>query len=99
MKMSEKTENELPELTFCMGSSCFVRGNEANLEAVLGYLEKHNLKDEVDINLQCCLCRSLCGKGPVIFVNGKECQVENTESAIRLLEEALNMKKSTAFLG
>tara|TARA_B100000609_G_C17157131_1_gene404082 strand:+ start:796 stop:1032 length:237 start_codon:yes stop_codon:yes gene_type:complete len=72
-----------------MGSSCFSRGNEANLEAVLNYLKENNLKDEIDINLQCCLCRSQCSKGPIIFVNGKEYKAKNSNVALELLETVL----------
>jgi NADH:ubiquinone oxidoreductase subunit E len=55
-----------------MGSSCFARGNEQNLEVIESYLKEHNLEDEVDVQLGCSLCKGQCSKGPNISVNGKD---------------------------
>lgn len=41
-----------PKITVCIGSSCFARGNELNVEVIQKYLEEHHLKDEVDLELQ-----------------------------------------------
>ena len=41
-----------PKITVCIGSSCFSRGNEQNVEIVQKYLDEHNLKDEVDLELE-----------------------------------------------
>ncbi len=60
-----------PEITVCTGSSCFARGNEANLAIIEKYLDAHGLKDEVDLVLGCCLCQNKCSKGPNISIDGK----------------------------
>jgi NADH:ubiquinone oxidoreductase subunit E len=62
----------IPEISICMGSSCFARGNEKNLEIIEQFLKEHKLEDEVDLRLGCSLCRGNCSIGPNIMVNGKE---------------------------
>ena len=44
-----------PQITICMGSSCFARG----------------LKDEVDVDLGASLCTGNCADGPIVVVDGK----------------------------
>lgn len=61
-----------PEIIICMGSSCFARGNEANLDVIENWLKVNGLKDEVDVKLGCCLCQGECGDGPNVTVNGKK---------------------------
>lgn len=60
-----------PSITICMGSSCFARGNERNLEACEKFLESRGLKDEVDVELGASLCTGNCANGPVVIVDGK----------------------------
>lgn len=60
-----------PEVTICMGSSCFARGNEKNLQVIQDYLETNNLVDEVDLVLGCALCQNCCGEGPNVMIDGK----------------------------
>ena len=54
-----------------MGSSCFARGNDRNLEVCEDFLARHGLKDDVDIVLEGSLCAGNCAKGPVVKVNDK----------------------------
>lgn len=62
----------IPEITICMGSSCFARGNEKNLEILEQFLKERGLQDEIDIKLGCSLCRGNCSIGPNIRVNEQE---------------------------
>ena len=57
-------------ITVCMGSSCFARGNEKNLAFLESYIQEHGL--EAEINLAGSLCEGKCAKGPNIIVNGVE---------------------------
>ncbi len=59
-----------PEITICLGSSCFARGNERNLELIEEYLSSHHLADEVDLRLGCSLCQGKCASGPNVTING-----------------------------
>ena len=58
-----------PKISVCIGSSCFARGNELNVEVIQKYLEEHHLKDEVDLELQGALCRGRCADGPIVVVD------------------------------
>lgn len=60
-----------PKITICMGSSCFARGNEKNLEITEAFLSAKGLKDEVDVELSGSLCTGNCADGPVVIVDGR----------------------------
>ena len=60
-----------PTITICMGSSCFARGNEKNLEACEAFLAARGLRDDVDVELGASLCTGNCAQGPVVAVDGK----------------------------
>ena len=55
-------------IKLCIGSSCFIRGNNRNLKAIEEFIEKH----DVDAELEFCgsLCEQMCATGPNIEVNG-----------------------------
>ena len=60
-----------PKITICIGSSCFSRGNERNVEVVQKFLEENNLKEEIDVELEGSLCKGRCADGPIILVDDK----------------------------
>lgn len=60
-----------PTITFCMGSSCFARGNEANLAFCEEFLAERGLRDEVDLDLAGSLCTGNCAEGPIVIVDGR----------------------------
>ena len=60
-----------PSITFCMGSSCFARGNEKNLALCEKFLDARGLRDEVDLVLGASLCKGRCSEGPVVVIDGK----------------------------
>ena len=54
----------------CMGSSCFARGNNKNLQVIQRFLDEHGLDAEVELTgLRCC---DKCAKGPNINIDGVE---------------------------
>lgn len=55
-------------ITLCMGSSCFARGNNRNLEVVKNYLERRGIQAEVE--LAGVLCENACNKGPNVSIDG-----------------------------
>lgn len=59
----------MKEITVCMGSSCFARGNYINTEFIQNFIVSNNLQDEVCV--RGCLCESQCKNGPNIKINGK----------------------------
>lgn len=60
-----------PKIVICMGSSCFARGNEKNLELCEKFLAERGLQDEVDCELSGSLCTGNCAAGPVVIANDK----------------------------
>ncbi len=55
------------EITICLGSSCFARGNKKTVHTIQAYINEHNLGDRVTLNGGHCF--SQCEKGPIIKVN------------------------------
>ncbi len=58
------------KITVCMGSSCFARGNDRNLEFIENYIKDNGL--EAEIELSGARCEGKCATGPNIYVNGVE---------------------------
>jgi len=57
------------EITICLGSSCFARGNKKTVQAIQAYIEEHKLEDKVFLNGGHCF--SKCDKGPILRINKK----------------------------
>jgi len=76
-----------PQITICMGSSCFARGNEKNLEVMEKFLADRDLRDEVDVELGCSLCREQCNAGPNIIVNGRDYHAVDCGMMYEILRE------------
>ena len=67
-----------------MGSSCFARGNNKNLQFITKYLEDNNLEAEIELTgLRCC---NLCSKGPNLTIDGKEYDNVDTGTLIDILD-------------
>ncbi len=61
--------NPTAEITLCMGSSCFARGNRRNLEALEEFLRGRGLEHRVD--LRGSLCLGACAQGPNLKLEGR----------------------------
>ncbi len=59
----------MTEITICMGSSCFSRGNSLNAAFIQKFVEEHGLSDQV--RFKGCLCENECKGGPNVKINGK----------------------------
>lgn len=57
-------------ITVCMGSSCYARGNAANLEFIENYIKDNALEAEID--LAGSRCEGKCVTGPNVIINGTE---------------------------
>ncbi len=89
--MNGKTETGL-NITICMGSSCFARGNGANLEVLENWLDENGLQAEV--NLTGTRCEGLCAEGPNLIVNGQIFHRVNREILLDILREFLPVKEA-----
>ena len=52
-----------------MGSSCFSRGNNRNIEVLQDHVTAHPLPDGVELTGH--LCEGHCKEGPNLTINGK----------------------------
>ncbi len=80
--------NNKIEVTVCMGSACFARGNAQNLEFIENYIKENNL--EATIELVGSRCEGKCADGPNITING----VDYSKITIEKIEEILKKVKS-----
>jgi NADH:ubiquinone oxidoreductase subunit E len=72
------------QVTICMGSSCFSRGNNRNLEVIRKWLADHG--KEANVELKGCRCGNNCGIGPNLWINGTRYQDVQPETIGPLLE-------------
>ena len=73
------------EIKVCMGSACFAKGNQENLEFIKQYIEDNNL--ESDISITGSLCENKCDVGPRIIVNDKEYTNVTTKELEEIFKE------------
>lgn len=85
---------EKPRVTICVGSSCFARGNEKNVQIAEDFLNERGLADGVDLELEGCLCTGACLAGPVVIVNGQKYTKVDAGLMRDLLEEMLGREES-----
>ncbi|MBR1680210.1 (2Fe-2S) ferredoxin domain-containing protein [bacterium] len=57
------------EINVCMGSACYARGNDKNIEYIEKYISENNLDAKFEITAS--LCNGCCADGPNIFINGE----------------------------
>lgn len=73
------------EITICLGSSCFSRGNKKTLHVIKDYLEKHQL--DAKVHFHGTHCYGDCDKGPVMKVNDYLYEQVDERKALAILEE------------
>lgn len=71
------------EIKICMGSACFAKGNQDNLEFIKNYIELNGLESNIIIIGD--LCENKCAEGPRVIIDGKE----YTRVTKEVLEEIL----------
>ena len=74
-------------ITVCMGSSCFARGNQQNLTFIEDFISKNNL--DADIDLVGARCENKCASGPNIVINGVEYNNVTEETLAKVLSELM----------
>lgn len=57
-------------ITVCMGSSCFARGNQENLAFIEAFIQEHNMDAEIDLAGK--RCENKCTHGPNVIINDVE---------------------------
>lgn len=72
-------------IKICLGSSCFSRGNNVNVEVVKQFLRERGL--EADVTFSGRLCEDMCGRGPVIVIDDKVYEEVNLSRLHKILQE------------
>lgn len=76
------------EIIICLGSSCFSRGNNKNLEIIQEYIKEKNL--EIEINFKGQLCSEQCQNGPVLIIGNNTYNEVTQAKLIEILDKELN---------
>lgn len=82
--------NKTIEITICMGSSCFSRGNKENYQRINQYLKLNNLESKVFFKGKHCMNK--CSEGPLIIINGTEYSKVKPEDIPFLLSSCFDLK-------
>lgn len=75
-------------ITVCMGSSCFARGNQQNLTFLEAFIKAHNL--DADIDLSGSRCENKCAHGPNVIINGVEYNSVNEKKLEEILMKLMS---------
>ena len=68
-------------ITVCLGSACYARGNEDHLNYIEDYIRLNNLDAKIEISGS--RCEGKCSDGPNLIINGT---VYNHVNAVMLKE-------------
>ena len=72
-------------ITVCMGSSCFARGNKQNLAFIESFIKAQDI--EADIDLSGARCEGKCALGPNVVINGVEYNSVTEEKLSEILSK------------
>ncbi|HPC62094.1 MAG TPA: (2Fe-2S) ferredoxin domain-containing protein [Verrucomicrobiota bacterium] len=82
----------LTSIAICMGSSCFMRGNNRNIEVIQNYLRTTGLPPGVELSGH--LCEGHCTLGPNLTINGKRYHQVDPVVILGLLKHYLGRNRS-----
>ena len=78
---------EIKELTICLGSSCFARGNRKTLSVIQDYIKEHKLEGKVKFKGNHCFGN--CSMGPVLKIGENVYEQVYEQNVIEILEKEL----------
>lgn len=76
------------DVIVCMGSACFARGNEQNLQFIENYIKENNLN--ANVGLGGSRCEGKCADGPNIIVNNVEYNKVDEEKIKEIFSQLIN---------
>ena len=80
-------KNYKKEITICLGSSCFARGNKSTLKVINNYLKEYKLEDKVFFHGSRCFGK--CEHGPILKIDDKFYEQVNEKTVLDILDENL----------
>ena len=78
-------------ISICMGSSCFVRGNEEHLRTIENFIEENRIN--IELKLIGSRCVDECILGPNISINGKDYHKVDRGTLLDVLQELPGYKE------
>ena len=78
------------EIKVCMGSACFAKGNQDNLEFIKEYINENGL--EAEVSIVGALCENKCSVGPRVIINEEE-YTEVTREKLKIILNKLCVKE------
>lgn len=72
-------------IKICLGSSCFSRGNNVNVEVIKKFLQDNGLESTISFSGQ--LCEEMCNRGPVITIDGHVYEEVSLSRLHKILKE------------
>lgn len=81
------TEVKTINITICMGSSCFARGNAENLAFIEDFVKRNSLNANIDLCGS--RCEGNCATGPNIIINSTAHSDVTPEKLAKILNELL----------
>jgi NADH:ubiquinone oxidoreductase subunit E len=79
--------SKIKELTICLGSSCFARGNRKTLSLIQNYIKEHQLEGKVKFKGNHCFGK--CIMGPVLKVGENIYEQVSENNVPDILEKEL----------
>lgn len=81
-------EHHKTEITICLGSSCFARGNKQLVKIINEFLVSRGLQAQIHFKGERCFAH--CSSGPVVKIGHTIHEKVDENSIIPLIESALN---------
>ena len=81
------------DITICLGSSCFARGNRKTVTRIQEYIKENHLEKLIHFSGNHCFGK--CNKGPVLKINDKIYEGVDEKSAISFIDKEIAHLKST----
>ncbi len=83
----EKEKTKTITIKVCMGSSCFARGNAANLDFIENYVKEHGLDAKIEVIGS--RCENNCAVGPNVIIDGENCEAASPVRLESILKKYL----------
>ncbi len=80
------------EITICLGSSCFSRGNKEVLQIIKTFIAEHKLEAEVFFHGD--LCGGRCDEGPVLKIDDKSYSRISVDNIYEILSDYFEIKEN-----
>ena len=78
------------QIKICLGSSCYSRGNNVQLEVIKKYIAENHLEAEISFSGH--LCEELCSSGPILRIDEKVYKEVNLSGLYKILQEEFPIK-------